>query len=183
MSKNAETRWVRKFRKRSPIIILSLVVISLLLNFWMSFQGNSVLALLNQVLIEKNKSRVYLATGMDAFLAKAAPSGNVVLKFKRFPNPKKEHDGAVPLLIYFRTVYDLYPRRVFAVPPNVVVNTEEDLAAHPFNPDIDWMRKNDIRKVITLTRTENDSIYTKVEDIHPLSSKTSPKIINAGENR
>lgn len=183
MRENAKTRWVRNFRNRSPMIILSLVAISLLLNLWMSVQPNSVLALLKEVVVDKNMSRVYLATGMDVFLAKAAPSGNLVLKFKGFPKPKKESDGAVPLLIYFRAVYDLYPRRVFAVPPNVVVNTGEDLAAHPFNPDIDWMRKNDIRKVITLTRTDNGSIYTKVENVHPLSLKPSPEIINDGGNR
>lgn len=167
MRENAKTRWVRNFRNRSPMIILSLVVISLLLNLWMSFQGNSVLALLKEVVVDKNRSRVYLATGMDAFLAKAAPDGNIVLRFKGFAHAGKEADNAGPLLIYFRSVYRLYPRKVFAVPPGVVVNTPEELADNPFDPSLEWMRSNGVRKRITMIKDGHGNIYTQIKNIPP----------------
>lgn len=165
MSDKAYLRYMRAIGNRASWIILALVMISLIINLWMSFQGDSVLALLKEVLVDKNRSRVYLVTGMDAFLAKAAPSGNIVLRFHGFGNAEKENDNSGPLMIYFRSVYRLYPRKVFAVPPGVVVNTPEELSKNPFDPSTQWMCENGVAKRITLIKDNRGNIRTQVETI------------------
>ena len=138
----------------------------------MSFHQDSVLMFMKQILIEEDVTRVYFSTGLDKFLEQAVPEGNLVLKFKGFGTLKRESDTDAPVLIYFRSVYRLYPRKVFAVPPDVVVNTGKDITENPFNPDMKWMQKNGVRKVITLTRDPKGRIYNKLEDI-PLKTKNN----------
>ncbi|NOY75593.1 MAG: hypothetical protein GXP32_07355 [Kiritimatiellaeota bacterium] len=138
------------------------------MNVWSSLQPTSRLTLLKQVLLEKDESRVFLGIGLDRFLDEAAPEGNIILKFNGFPKPKKEHDRATPLLTYFRAVYHLYPRRVFVVPPGVIVNTGVYMADNPFHPSVEWMRKNNVLRIITLTRDPNGGIHTMVEKLPPL---------------
>jgi hypothetical protein len=157
--------WYKKISEyRYPILIV-LIVISIMINLWMGFNGESVLHLCKQVIIDKDISKVYFSTGLDKFLEKAAPEGNVVLKFEGFGKLKRESDTDAPVLIYFRSVYRLFPRKVFAVAPDIVVNTGEDLTENPFNPDLKWMHKNDVRKVITLVQDTQGRIYTRVKDI------------------
>jgi hypothetical protein len=108
---------------------------------------------------------------LDRFLDKAAPTGNIVLRFQGFPKPRREHDRATPLLTYFRAVYHLYPRKVFVVPENVIVNTGEDLAGNPFNPKVEWMLSNGVTKIITLSKDENGVVRTFVDTPSSLSGK------------
>ena len=146
-------------------IVLLLIVISILINLRMSFHDGSVLALSKRVLVDKDIFPVYFSTGLDQFLEQVAPEGNVVLKFEGFGKLKRESDVDAPVLIYFRSVYRLYPRKVFAVPLDVVVNTGEDLTKKPFNPDLKWMQEHGVRKEITLVRDSQGRIYNRIKDI------------------
>lgn len=122
--------------------------------------------LCKSVLIDKDISKLYFSTGLDRFLEQTAPEGNIVLKFDGFGKLKRESDTDAPVLIYFRSVYRLYPRKVFAVSPDVVVNTGEDLTENPFAPDLNWMYENGVRKEITLVQDPQGRIYTRVKDIN-----------------
>jgi len=149
---------------RHPLLI-GVIIISLLINCYMSFHDDSVFILCKKVLVDGEISKVYFSTGLDQFLDKAVPEGNMVLKFKGFGKLKRESDEDVPLLIYFRAVYRLYPQKVFTVSPDVIVNTGKDFTDNPFNPDLQWMQKNGVKKVITLTRDLQGRIYNKVDSI------------------
>ena len=163
--------WYHKLTKYRGLILIMLIIVSLLINCWLNVRKDSVLMLCKTVLVDKDISKLYFSTGLDRFLEQAAPEGNIVLKFAGFGQLKRESDTDAPVLIYFRSVYRLYPRKVFAVAPDVVVNTGEDLTENPFNPDLKWMYENGVRKVITLVRDPQGRIYTRIRDINNPSAK------------
>lgn len=147
------------------ICVFSALGAAIFCNVWMSFRQDSHFAFLKEVVIDKDESRVFLVVGLDRFLDKAAPTGNIVLRFNGFQTNKKESEDAGRLLIYFRSVYRLYPRRVFAVSANTIVNTPDDLDAHPFNPSLEWMRKHGVSKRITFTKDVQGNIRTRIISI------------------
>ena len=149
-------------------ILSVLIIISLVINLQMSFKSDSVFGLIKKVVVDKNITPVYFSTGLDKFLKQAVPEGNIVLKFEGFGKLERESDADVPVLIYFRSVYWLYPRKVFAVAQDVVVNTGADLTQKPFNPDLQWMQENGVRKVVTLVRGPEGRIFNRVEDIEAI---------------
>lgn len=157
--------WYKKVTEYRFLVFLILILISLLINIFMSVSKDSVLMLCKTVLVDGDISKMYFSTGLDRFLEEAAPEGNMVLKFVGFGKLKRESDTDAPVLIYFRSVYRLYPRRVFAVAPDVVVNTGEDLTENPFNPDLNWMEENGVRKIITLVRDSQGRIYTRIKEL------------------
>jgi hypothetical protein len=152
--------------KKIYFILIAVATSSLLVNLLANLGENSIFTELRKVVIDNDKSSVYFITGLDSFLEKSLKGGgNVVLKFNGFGELKRESDAGVPLLIYFRTVYSLYPRKVFAVPPGVVVNTGKDIFDSNFNPDIEWMLKHHVGYAVTLSKDAEGRIYNKVEQI------------------
>ena len=136
---------------------------SLILNLSMNFKDGSILMLEKEYLIDKKNDKFYFITGLDKFLDKAAPTGNLLLKFKGFGVLNRESDTDTSLIMYFRAVYHLYPRKVFTVANDVIVNTGEDLYNNPFNPSKDWMTENGVTTVITLTKDNNGQIRQEIQ--------------------
>lgn len=139
--------------------ILALIIISLIINLILTFQPNSLFDLIKEVVFDQNNRRVYLVTGMDEFLKQINPKGNVVLKFKNFKRNKNKHNGTGISWIYFRAVYFLYPRKVFAVPPNTKVNDEDQLLCNPFDPDEKWMKNNGVSTIISINKVPGGISY------------------------
>lgn len=156
-------------------IILLLVLLSLLLNLCMSFHRDSLLVLIKEVVYDGNISRVYLITGMDKFLGSVDPPGNVVMKFNGFKQLERGQDNTGPLVIYFRSVYYLYPRKVFAVPPGTKVNDGDHILANPFNPNAQWMQDNGVSTVILFNKSPDGRIYNKVQNI-PFQKPSTPHL-------
>jgi len=156
-------------------VLLLLVLISLLMNLWMSFDSNSVLALVKEVAYDGNIRRVYLVTGMDQFLEKVNPPGNVVLKFNGFKQLNRGEDDTGPLVIYFRSVYYLYPQKVFTVPPGTKVNDGEHILANPFHPNLPWMQENGVSTVISINKAPDGKIYNQVQNIPLIQIPPQPK--------
>jgi hypothetical protein len=94
----------------------------------------------------------------DDFAAHSGP-GNVFLKLVGCPKPKPDAEATQSFSDYreaflsgwyFRTAYDLYPRRVFVAPAETVVNGGWDLMGVSFNPDQSWLSSHAVRSVLTL---------------------------------
>ena len=146
-------------------ILIVLLICSLLSNIVMSVQANSLAFFIKEVVFDGNMKRVFLVTGLDHFLGKLNPPGNIVLKFNGFKQIKKGDADNGPLVIYFRSVYYLYPRKVFTVPPDVKVNNGEDILANAFNPNMHWMQSHGVSTVISINKASNGNIYHRVHNI------------------
>ena len=155
--------------KQKALFII--ITAALLINAVLLLEKKSTIWILKEVLIDKNKSRLYLATGMDSLLDKAVPHGNLFIKFNGFPVLNNDLDTDLPLIIYMRSVFHLYPRRVFTVPDNVAVTKGNAILKADFKPDIKWLQSHGVTKVITITKTPNSNIYTKVETVPPSMKK------------
>ena len=149
--------------------ILTIVIVSVCINIYMSIFHSSVTALLWQVLAKNNYTEVYLVTGLDKFWKSTRPKGNVVLRFRGFNIPDKDDDETGALLLYFSSVYHLYPQKVFAVPPGTLVNTPKDLMTHPFDPSEKWMRKHNVDTRLTFIKDNNGNIRTILDRYHRLT--------------
>ena len=159
-----------EFRDWKSQIILALVLISLTINLLRTFHPASLLALIREVAYDGNNSRVYLITGMDKLLSEVNPPGNAVMKFNNFKTLDRGSDDTGPLVIYFRSVYYLYPRKVFAVPPQTKVNDGKHILCNPFNPDMKWMQDNSVSTVININKVPGGISYT-ISDV-PLKNQT-----------
>jgi hypothetical protein len=74
-------------------------------------------------------------------------------------------------LWYFRTTYDLYPRRAFIAPPDTIINGGWDLMGMPFQPDPSWLATHAIRSVLTLGF--DDAGRTLAPYLKPLTGTTN----------
>lgn len=125
-------------------------------------------ALLIQVLVRQDRTPVMLVTGLDGFLRAAVPTGNVFLRFRGFspaqaaPPPEELGRPATACLIYVRTVYALYPRRVYVGPEELPVILGTEFMDQGFEPDWAWLCARDIRQVLTFTRDAAGNIYQQV---------------------
>jgi hypothetical protein len=88
------------------------------------------------------------ASQVDTLLADAPARGNILLQFGGFG---RANEAAVELL-YYRSVYRLYPRRVLAARPGTVINRGRDILGAPIEPDDAWLRQQDISCVIACGR-------------------------------
>ena len=167
----------KQYRKIVTILFSILVMTALIINIVHAFAPNSMLRLIKEVNWDKNNSKMYLSTGMDEFLDNVAPEGNIILQFRGFSNFTDDTTFDTTLVLYMRSVYKLYPRKVFTVPKNVIVNTGNAIQNNPLNVSKKWLITHDIRKIITITRSPQGKIFEKVESIpHKLERKKKRKI-------
>ena len=108
---------------------------------------------------------------MNKFWDKTAPKGNVLLRFQNFSIPETNDATTGAILIYYISVYHLYPKKVFAVPPGTLVNTPEDLLTHPFNPPAEWIRKHNVDTKVTFAKDKNGNIRTFLDRYRQVTSK------------
>lgn len=134
------------------IIAIGLVIISIFINLYAFMKPGPLVGIINEVVFQKNNTRVYFNTGLDNFLKAKVPKGNLFLKFKGYGQLDKESDADIPLMIYMRAYYTLYPRQTFVVKPGIVVNKGQDIIKNPFNPDTQWLKENGVSKVVTIIK-------------------------------
>ncbi|MBN1864098.1 MAG: hypothetical protein JW808_04290 [Victivallales bacterium] len=149
----------------SSRLIPAIAAVSVLINIIMLFRPESVLPLIKEVALDNDLSRVYFVVGLDNLLDTLPAEGNVLLRFEGFGQLERESQEDIPLLMYFRAAYKLYPRRVYVVSPEVVVNTGEDISANPFSPSAEWLEGNSVSIVISLAMASDGSVYSRVQSI------------------
>ena len=161
--------------KKIRFLFCAVLVVGLLLNLYFNFSGNSRYSTAKRVLIDKDKTPVYLVTGIDEFLAEQAASGNIVLKFRGF-NFQRESERDLPFLFYSRAVYSLYPRRIYAVPDGTIVNNGRDIKpSSDFLLSGEWLSKHSVSTVIELKKNSNGSIGYSVAHTPPNSDSKENK--------
>lgn len=138
------------------IAITLLLVISLMINIYSFLRPGPLVAIIKKSVIKQDNSIFYFITGLDKFLINKVPKGNLFLKFKGYGALDKESDSDLPLLIYMRAYYTLYPRETFVVKPGVVVNKGEDIMKNPFDPDTEWLKKHGVTKVVTIINNQEN---------------------------
>jgi hypothetical protein len=110
-------------------------------------QNSSVRQLAATTLAGRPSSLSASWAAMDAELASLPSGGNLLMQFIGFSADDRAGRFFVEF-IYYRSVYLLYPRRVYLGPTDRAVNNAEQILAVRFKPDDIWLRGYDVRWVL-----------------------------------
>jgi hypothetical protein len=124
---------------------------------WLQFQPESGL---NTILARLKNPPLSLAPYKDCddFAARSG-RGNVFIKIAGRSRPRPDAESSQSFsdyrdfflsVWYFRTSYDLYPRRAFLAPADTVINGGWEMMGSQFVPDKSWLSAHDVRSVLTL---------------------------------
>ncbi|HMB94658.1 MAG TPA: hypothetical protein VKK61_01330 [Tepidisphaeraceae bacterium] len=90
----------------------------------------------------------------------ATPKGNLVVDFRALA--ATDHSMLSPASsLYIRAVYTLWPRRIFAATPGVIITEGSDLAAAAPPSDPAWLAAHDVRRSMTLHPGHNQSLQIR----------------------
>jgi hypothetical protein len=125
-------------------------------------------ALLHRVLVLGDRTPVAMMTGLDSFLRKNVPDGNLFIQFRGFEDQEAPRPGEMSgldtaSLIYFRTVYALYPRRVYTGPEERPITRGTEFIFNPFYPTAAWLRERGVHRVLTFARDPEGNIYQEIQ--------------------
>lgn len=91
---------------------------------------------------------------VDSFYDDAPRQGNVLLRFHDFTPLDDEFLG----LAYYRSVYLLYPQKVFATEPTNIVNYGRHLLQAPLRPSAAWLEEHSVSFILDLGRQANGGL-------------------------
>jgi hypothetical protein len=94
--------------------------------------------------------------GIDLQMASASNGDGVFLHFTGFDPPL----NWIPLDIYQRAVFSLYPTKVLAADPKAVIFDFDQLQAANFDPDAQWMLNNGTPVEVTYARQPQTGALT-----------------------
>jgi hypothetical protein len=94
------------------------------------------------------------AEQIDRLCAEFPPPDNVRLQFRGFDPGVAD----LPALAYYRSVYTLYPRRVFAADPSVPLNSGRDLLQTPWEPTDAWLDEHHVAWLAQFQRAPDGGI-------------------------
>jgi hypothetical protein len=80
-------------------------------------------------------------------IASQSGNDNVLLKLAGYARTNRFVEDSLAYF-YYRTSYALYPRRLFAAPPDIVINSGRDIMQTGFNPDPQWLQEHHVRSVL-----------------------------------
>jgi hypothetical protein len=149
-------------RKIAIVVAAAAIAVNLLM--WARGPGSLPL-LLKRVLVDGDKTPVYMNTAMDAFLDRELKGDDIALRFIGFRPLSREDETDVPLLIYERVVFHQYPNAVYAARDGRVVNFGDELIAPPFTPSSGWLAERGVDATLTIRRDPSGAIRTAVERI------------------
>ncbi len=148
-------------RKQLIITVISLAVC---LNIFLLTAPGSLPSTLYSVIFKNERKAVEYPIKIDNFLRLAAPEGNVMIRFENFENNREIAEGMAPL-VYYRSVYFLYPRKVFVSEPGTIINKGWELAFAKFAPDRDWLMEKNISTILVFGCDDKGGIRTSVEKV------------------
>lgn len=148
-------------KKQFILVAISLAVC---FNILLLTAPDSFPSMLYSVVIKNEKKPVEYPVKIDNFLRLAAPDGNVMIRFENFENNRKIAERMVSL-VYYRSVYSLYPRKVFVSEPGMIIKEGWEPAFAKFAPDKDWFGKNDVRNILVFGCSDDGAIYTSAEKV------------------
>lgn len=144
----------RTGRIRPLLVLLAGLLLAQIL--CLAFSG-SLPQRLHTLLWRGDRSSLQLCEGLDGFLDQVAPDGNLFLQYEGFEALADGHRPAS--LIYFRSVYHLWPRRVYTGPEDRVITRGDNLIGEPaFIPDAAWLRERGVRHWLVFQATPTGAV-------------------------
>jgi hypothetical protein len=160
MPSTLDDRINRFARRNSSRLLAGIILFGLALS---CFQNLRPSTLIHQIVHFAFTDRNILEgqyLNIDQIYATRPFEGNVHLQWQDFT----ASDDDLLSLVYFRSVYTLYPRRIIVSDPSITINRGRDILTNTFAPDGAWLDKNNVRQVITVTRKPDGSVSSsKVE--------------------
>ncbi len=144
---------------RIKIFVLSLAVI---INLFYLTQPDSLPSTLYDVIVNGKREAVEYPDKIDRFIMAAAPDGNILLKFENFEDQDEIASRILPL-VYFRSVYCAFPRKVFVSRNDLLINKGTEVIGNIFRPDAAWLQENGVKTILTLTCDQDGIIANSVE--------------------
>lgn len=141
------------------LIILSIVQIS-----FFNFKTNSFARQILSAFLDGKRAPVRAHLEIDRFFEKIPHDGNVFVRFKGFEHGKAKGNEGFITLAYYRSVYSLYPRRVFVGEPTEVINQGRDILKANFNPSKKWLSSHNIHSVITFVLEPRGKIQVRINE-------------------
>lgn len=148
---------------RSAIATLAAIV-SVAILPWSCWRSDLVRTLLKEWLAGRAEQFTQGWEEIDRDMSAAAGDGNVAVRFINF-NPESLKSCTFAQTQVFRAAYALYPRRVLASEPQVIVNSGRDLLASRFDPPLPWLRQRNVRSVVKYTVLSDGQLLMRVEPV------------------
>ncbi len=159
--------WIvsKKFRTSFPQALMWIVTIAVAAHvLYVNLEpGGFSFAILDGVLTGKanNSADLQKYNSIDEEFRRYSGQGNVALTLAGF-DATKPRDRDFLTFEYFRSVYAVYPRRVFCGEASNTVNTAQDLAALRFNPDQNWLDAHAVTTIVSFRVDEHDQLDQKL---------------------
>ena len=152
--------------KNSNIILYILALFSVFLSIFFALQPDSIPSLLFSALFRDDYAEMQPYLRLDQFLSKNAPEGNLLL---RLAEADMEDEGPNPQVLafyYSRSVYRLYPRKVFVGDPRD--ESGDILKAMKVRAQLERavLDQYGIKTIITLRRNAKGGFDPKVTSVH-----------------
>lgn len=97
-------------------------------------------------------------------LEKAPPEGNILLQFKGYDRGNPNAPKGLAAGAYYRNSYLFYPRRVFVADRMTVINNGADIINANFDPDEEWLERNDVRAIAVFEYTPEVGTQFRIEE-------------------
>lgn len=93
------------------------------------------------------------------FLEMLSSEGNLLLRFVGFDETKPRAPRGMVVTAYHRYSYALYPMKVFVADRTTVINDGTDIIGSNFDPDEEWLDRNDVRSVVEIEYAPEKGVH------------------------
>jgi len=145
-------------------VLAAAAAVTLVWLAWLNVQDDSVAHRTLAVAMDgkaQDTARGYRPYDVD--MPRLAGNGNLFFRFAGFD----ESTGGFINDTYYRTVYSLYPRRVYAARPTDVVNHFTGILQSDFRPDANWLVEHHIGSAVLFELTPDRQIRVSVQSLRP----------------
>jgi hypothetical protein len=151
--------------------LTTLIIAALIINIVVLIFKFPLVKMLRDIVFEGNENSIFLVSGMDKLLDKLNPAGNIFVRFEGFKSEIGAGWGApedVASIMFFRIVYHLYPRMVFAGPEDMKIVRGVEFINRNFQPNEDWLKNKNIVGLLVFVRSPHGEVsweYKSVGDL------------------
>jgi hypothetical protein len=137
---------------------------ALLINLVVLAFDFSLVKVLRKIVIDKDESPIYFATGIDKLIDAVNPDGNIFLVFRGFDG---ESARDVASIMFFRVVYRAYPKKVFVSPQKMRIVRGTEFFELKFLPDDQSLARTGISDVIIFQRNPAGQVSYEHKKLNP----------------
>jgi hypothetical protein len=148
-------------RRRALYFFLSS---ALLINLALLAFDFSLVKVLRKIVIDKDESPIYFATGIDKLIDAVNPSGNIFLLFRGFDG---ESARDVASIMFFRAAYGAYPKKIFVSSEEMRIVRGTEFLGLDFPPDDQSLARKGISDVIIFQRNSAGQVSYEHKTLNP----------------